>query len=327
VFDDNVMPPAYYDAEQKTPFGLTPVQEGLLRAKGVEPDLTAQLRESKDTVAALRLSYMDSYPGHLHIATVFVEMHSARVEYVGFPGEGKDRDETRRFAELYYAGDSAGLARMCVSWRGAFDIHFRNGLVQEFNLIEVLHMRSCKKDVRFGLRGGGIPWSDREQPGAEWLHRFGLSHPGSFEFFYAQKSPDGEIFENRFVVFMLDELADIRYERLLYAFRKCEPMKRFFESMEGCGRIFRDRYLDDVPAFASPPRIPPEASASGQVSCIATVPQERPKNWACLLAVIAGIELVIICVVLGLDLRRARTRRARAQDMHSPAKPGGPRNC
>ncbi|HUT32704.1 MAG TPA: hypothetical protein VNE39_04415 [Planctomycetota bacterium] len=228
--DDNFVEPAY--SATPTP-ELSWREKRLLEGAGSETELSKYLAAPGDIEAAVRMAFVSWDHGEFaacyHIATILLRRRRMTMEYVGLP-EGMEDDPRK-------PGDETAFLRCAkektLVWRRDFARPARDWVAFELSQVNALHMRNCKRaephpgwtEVRFNNMSGVKAVTGSRNSGG----------PYSVRFFFAVRDAQGAAKQNAFEVSHGEKIADVRYERLMYVFRWCEPVRQRLLRLQASG--------------------------------------------------------------------------------------------
>jgi hypothetical protein len=221
--EDNFVEPSY--SPTPTP-QLDWREKRLLEGARSETELPNYLVAPGDIQAAARMALVSYDHGEFaacyHIATILLRPRRMTIEYVGLP-EGIEDDPRK-------PGDQEAFLRRAKEktsvWRRDFERPERDWVAFELNRVNVLHMRNCKA-VEPHPGWTGVPFN--EMSGVKAMHGSATrGGPYSVRFFFAMRGEQGAVKQNAFEVRQGCLIADVRYERLMYVFRWCEPLRQRF---------------------------------------------------------------------------------------------------
>lgn len=199
-------------------------------------DLEEYLEAHRECQAAARLLYESSLEGRFDVATVFLERDQAIMEHMGLT---VDSSEWHRLKRDGSREDAPALAKsMTRAWR-VLSADVRNWIAMELRQTNILSMRSCRADYRSPVRETSIPvYWDHEPSG--WMLCVTPGPIETFRVFFAMRNGERGIATNQFRVTLPQHLGDVRYERVVYAFRWCKPLAPVLERLRrqaaGCPR-------------------------------------------------------------------------------------------
>ena len=213
--DDNTR--EFVCAEGQTPT-VTDTEKAVIRRTGGEPDLRDYLSKHPACQAALRVFFGWNVQLGVPVATLFIEADAVRFEYLGYHRRPEALAKLKRLLEGSNALAIEGMDDVWVVWKGSVGSEERYWIASEFHKLDALLLPSCS-EKEYTPRPQ-IPIL-RRPDGFRMNPQSALSSP---RFFVAIRTSNGTIEEHSFSVKHPEKLADVRYERLCYVFRRCEPM-------------------------------------------------------------------------------------------------------
>jgi len=224
--DDNQREPDYSASREPE---LTEWERGLLEAAGAEQDIKLYMDSHPGVVGVLRLAlgsgslrdFEGRYTG-LYVATVVIRKDQTSMEFVSstpeayLPSTVGSGEILRRIRDRHQ------------TWRRDFGEDITDWVAAELNAVDVLSMRTCSPMRRRTPRTWlPVCHADFTQPVFNYAtYRARV--------FFGAKRESGTVDWNAFCIEEPCEIADVRYERLLYVLRWCEPACDILKTAQQC---------------------------------------------------------------------------------------------
>jgi len=270
---------------------LSALEKLLLQERGCEHDFPRWLRAHKDHQAVLRLVFSGAGRPSFQVATLFIESNRILMEYLGYKLTSQENERIRlRGPEP----DPATLLHACKVWRVAFSADVRNWVANELNSVNILAMKSCEPGWGGPMTSIPVCWEMLEDTRD-------LVGGGSLRVFFAMRDADGEVVEHQLRASQPNWLADVRYERLIFCARWCEPLSDVLSLFQKpFPRVARPSGL---PVFGFAPAPEPRRQREG------AMPASSRRGLSSLVTVsLFGGPLlgVVVGVILGARFARSR---------------------
>jgi hypothetical protein len=294
-FSDNTWEPLYLPDDAVT---LTAAEIRLAQAHGLVPSPKEYLESNKECSAVFQVVYgvAGGWRCHMIRACFFddrVTMEDAHYDLNDMP-----RSKAYAWRQRFREGDFDGFGTVSRLWQASWGRSERDRLAQELNTIDVFYLKSCKPaPVPLGLG----TWPSRRIfiEGEYRRPTASGGANGSYKGFYAIRLLDGQIAESSFRVVAADGLADTRYERALYVFGACEPLRVFLEALrEGAWEDRIERPGQDAP----PPAATEKEWREGDGA---------PRSWPFVAVGLGGLPVGLI---LGFSVGTVRRQKASVDD-------------